>query len=56
MSKGEVQRAQEITLGITDRTVVPSADFINRIYDIVLNMNSLNNKAAGSDGKFLLFL
>jgi hypothetical protein len=49
VSKGKKERAQEIANGIRDRNSPPSIDQMNRIYDIVLNMNSLNSKP--SDGK-----
>jgi prephenate dehydratase len=48
--KGEcVARAKELAEAIRDRNNPPSVDAMNRIYDIVLNMNSLNSKP--SDGK-----
>jgi hypothetical protein len=51
--KGEcVARAKELAEAIRDRNNPPSVDAMNRIYDIVLNMNSLNSKPSG-DGKFI---
>jgi hypothetical protein len=46
---GNVKRAKELAEGIRDRNNPPSIDTMNRIYDVVLNMNSLNSKP--SDGK-----
>lgn len=51
LSKGDqqaVQRAKELAQSIVDRNNPPSVDIMNRIYDLVLNMNSLNSKP--SDG------
>lgn len=51
MSKGgddNVKRAKELADAIRDRNNPPSVDAMNRIYDVVLNMNSLNSKP--SDG------
>ena len=42
-------RAKELAEAIRDRNNPPSIDAMNRIYDVVLNMNSLNSKP--SDGK-----
>ena len=42
-------RAKEIAQSIADKNVPLSIDQMNRIYDVVLNMNSLNSKPA--DGK-----
>jgi hypothetical protein len=55
VSKGKKERAQEIANGIRDRNSPPSIDQMNRIYDIVLNMNSLNSKPKG-DGNLKLLL
>ena len=52
MTKGgpnDVERAKELATAISDRNNPPSVDAMNRIYDVVLNMNSLNSKP--SDGK-----
>ena len=54
MTKGgpnDVERAKELATAISDRNNPPSVDAMNRIYDVVLNMNSLNSKPSGSDGK-----
>lgn len=56
MKKGgdeNVKRAKELADAIRDRNNPPSIDSMNRIYDIVLNMNSLNSKP--SDGKRFVF-
>jgi hypothetical protein len=37
-------RAKELADSIRDRNQPPSIDAMNRIYDVVLNMNSLNSK------------
>jgi hypothetical protein len=42
-------RAKELADSIRDRNQPPSIDAMNRIYDVVLNMNSLNSKPG--DGK-----
>ena len=41
-------RARELADSLRDRNNPPSIDAMNRIYDVVLNMNSLNSKP--SDG------
>lgn len=41
--------AKDLADAIRDRNNPPSVDAMNRIYDVVLNMNSLNSKP--SDGK-----
>lgn len=46
MSKGNAGRAKEIAQSIADKNVPLSIDQMNRIYDVVLNMNSLNSKPA----------
>jgi hypothetical protein len=43
-------RARELADSLRDRNSPPSIDAMNRIYDVVLNMNSLNSKP--SDGRF----
>jgi len=56
MNKGgddNVKRAKELADSIRDRNNPPSIDSLNRIYDVVLNMNSLNSKP--SDGKLISF-
>ena len=42
-------RAKELATSIKERNNPPSIDAMSRIYDVVLNMNSLNSKP--SDGK-----
>jgi len=37
-------RARELADSLRDRNNPPSIDAMNRIYDVVLNMNSLNSK------------
>ncbi len=52
MSKGgdeNKKRAKELADAIRDRNNPPSIDAMNRIYDVVLNMNSLNSKPSGMD-------
>ena len=52
MSKGgddNKARAKELADALRDRNQPPSIDSMNRIYDVVLNMNSLNSKPG--DGK-----
>ena len=44
-------RARELADSLRDRNNPPSIDAMNRIYDVVLNMNSLNSKPSGLDGK-----
>jgi hypothetical protein len=46
------KRAKELAEAIRDRNIPPSIDSMNRIYDVVLNMNSLNSKPG--DGKRIL--
>jgi hypothetical protein len=46
-------RARELADSLRDRNNPPSIDAMNRIYDVVLNMNSLNSKP--SDGRFFKF-
>jgi hypothetical protein len=46
-------RAKELADSIRDRNQPPSIDAMNRIYDVVLNMNSLNSKP-GDDVQSLL--
>lgn len=43
-------RARELADSLRDRNNPPSIDAMNRIYDVVLNMNSLNSKPSGLDG------
>jgi hypothetical protein len=43
-------RARELADSLRDRNSPPSIDAMNRIYDVVLNMNSLNSKPSGLDG------
>jgi hypothetical protein len=43
-------RARELADSLRDKNSPPSIDAMNRIYDVVLNMNSLNSKP--SDGRF----
>ncbi len=53
MSKGgdkDKARARELADSLRDRNNPPSIDAMNRIYDVVLNMNSLNSKPSGLDG------
>ena len=55
MSKGDNEsklRAKELAESIRDRNTPPSIDSMNRIYDVVLNMNSLNSKPG--DGKHFM--
>jgi len=42
-------RAKELADSIRDRNQPPSIDAMNRIYDVVLNMNSLNSKPSGME-------
>lgn len=52
MSKGgddNKKRAKELADAIRDRNNPPSIDAMNRIYDVVLNMNSLNSKPSGME-------
>jgi hypothetical protein len=52
MSKGgddNKARAKELADSIRDRNIPPSIDSMNRIYDVVLNMNSLNSKPSGME-------
>ena len=52
MSKGgddNKARAKELADSIRDRNQPPSIDAMNRIYDVVLNMNSLNSKPSGME-------
>ena len=52
MKKGDEaskKRAKELADSIKDRNQPPSIDAMNRIYDVVLNMNSLNSKPSGSE-------
>ncbi len=52
MKKGDEaskKRAKELANSIKDRNQPPSIDAMNRIYDVVLNMNSLNSKPSGSE-------
>jgi hypothetical protein len=57
MSKGNADskaRAKELAEAIRDRNTPPSIDAMNRIYDVVLNMNSLNSKPGdGNSDPFL---
>lgn len=46
-------RARELADSLRDRNNPPSIDAMNRIYDVVLNMNSLNSKP--SDGMLIVF-
>ncbi len=46
--KGKKERAQQIADSLREKSIPPSVDYMNRIYDTVLNMNSLNSKP--SDG------
>lgn len=53
MNKGgdkDKARARELADSLRDRNNPPSIDAMNRIYDVVLNMNSLNSKPSGLDG------
>ena len=43
------KRAKELAEAIRDRNIPPSIDSMNRIYDVVLNMNSLNSKPSGME-------
>ena len=52
MNNGQEDRAKAIAQNIQDRTQPLSVDAMNRIYDIVLNMNSLNSKPSG-DGNYV---
>ena len=45
-------RAKELATSIKERNNPPSIDAMSRIYDVVLNMNSLNSKPSGGEGKF----
>jgi hypothetical protein len=59
MSKGgdkNVARAKELADSLRDRNNPPSIDAMNRIYDVVLNMNSLNSKPSGLDGNLYPYL
>ena len=47
-------RARELADSLRDRNNPPSIDAMNRIYDVVLNMNSLNSKPSGLDGNSFL--
>ena len=44
MTHGGDQRAKELAVSISEKNDPPSVQHMNRIYDIVLNMNSLNAK------------
>ena len=57
MSKGgddNKKRAKELADAIRDRNNPPSIDAMNRIYDVVLNMNSLNSKPGDGTTLYLL--
>jgi len=43
-SIGNKERASQIAQGIADESITPKIELLNRIYDIVLNMNSLNSR------------
>jgi len=44
LRRGKKQRATEIAEGVRDGALVPDVEIMNRIYDIVLSMNSLNSQ------------
>eukprot|EP00347_Sterkiella_histriomuscorum_P021579 403333486 len=49
VKKGNYERAQEIFKSLENISTKPSQDIMNRIYDVVLNMNSLNSKPSVDD-------
>lgn len=51
--EGNIKRAQELSDSIQDRNNPPSIDAMNRIYDVVLNMNSLNSKPGDGNSSVL---
>lgn len=56
MTKGKKERALEIANSIKDKNSPPSIDTMNRIYDIVLNMNSLNSKPSDGNKSLVNFI